>query len=63
MRVRITHLPPVDHRHGVVRNRVYDVLARKPKTKTPAGYWIMGDAGKPVLVLEWEAVEVPEKLS
>jgi hypothetical protein len=60
-RIKIVIEPPVDHRHGMVRHRVCEVLAKKPRSgRQPAGYWVMGDLGKPVLVLEDEACEYPE---
>jgi len=61
MRVRIVIEPPVDSKHGMTRHRVCEVVERKPRQgKQPAGYWVMGDMGRRVLVLEDEACEYPE---
>lgn len=61
MRVRIVIEPDVGPEHGVLKHRVFEVLARRPKSERfDGGYWVMGERGKPVLVLEHEACEYPE---
>jgi hypothetical protein len=43
------------------RHRVCEVIGHKPKEgKRPAGYWVLGDLGKRVLLLEDEACVYPE---
>jgi hypothetical protein len=60
-RIRVVIDPPVDVRHNVRKNGVYEVLAIKPRTDThPPGYWVMGEMGRPVLVMNYEACEYPE---
>lgn len=57
-RVRVVYDPPVDPRHGVHKDRVFDVLAHKSgEGESPAGWWVMGDDGKPVLVMNYEGKE------
>ncbi len=52
MKIKILSDPPVDGSHGVTRGRVFEVLAKKPALgKQSAGYWVMGDMGRQVLVL------------
>lgn len=61
MKIKIISEPPVDASHGVVRGRVFEVLAKKPALgKQSAGYWIMGDTGRQVLVLWNECKEHEE---
>lgn len=58
MKIRIVSDPPVDQAHGVIRGRVFEVLAKKAAHgKQSAGYWVMGDLGRQVLVLWNECKE------
>lgn len=55
MRIQIIVEPPLDKRHGMFRGRVLEVLARKPaRRREKPGYWVMGDQGRQVLLMDDE---------
>jgi hypothetical protein len=61
VRIKLLCSPDVAQEHGIRRGRIMEVLSKRPpKGKLRAGYWVMGDAGKPVLVLDNEACVYPE---
>jgi len=61
MRIRIVITPDVAHEHGITKGRVFEVTRTRPaKGRLAMGYWVRGDAGKPVLVLAHEACVYPE---
>ncbi len=55
MRVRMLVTPDIGDKHGIRKGRVFQVEGvREPKGKLARGYWVRGDAGHPVLVMEYE---------
>lgn len=61
MRIRMLQTIDVAHEHGIHKGRIFEVVKTRPaKGRLRAGYWVIGDAGKPVLILDNEACLYPE---
>ena len=63
MRARIVIAPDVNAKHGIMKDRVFEVLEEhKPRgPHLPTGYWVMGDAGKRVLLMKHEVALVDDE--
>lgn len=61
MKIRLRHRLPLEDEHGMVADRVLDVLeAHVANDRRGPGWWVMGDAGDRVLVFTHEADPVDE---
>lgn len=59
MRIRLLQDIPVSHKHNLTQGRILDVLYTTVQSGgEPAGYWVLGDAGETVKILQYECVEV-----
>ncbi len=62
MKIRVTRVPPIEKKHGVLLGNEYEALD-EPGQGRHVSVWIMGAVGEKVklLVHEWEEIDADEE--